>query len=213
MNIINKIISAFSKNDTNEPPAKIHFLPWVGDRYSKATKKVLVLGESHYCANLSDDKPTLTQEVINDFISPNTVWEPYKNTYTKFTRALAGYEVPREEVKDIWEYIIFYNYVQVPITGPRVAPTPKQFMQSEGAFWRVVDMYQPDYIIAWGKRLFHNMPSKYSNAMPLVVNFEPVRIKTYKRNGRNIKVMQMTHPSAGYSWRFWHKAIEKLFEI
>ena len=211
MKIINTMFSN-SLNTDMDKSSQVHFLPWVGDSYTKATKKLLVLGESHYCANLSDDKTTLTQEVIDDFISPYTAWEPYKNTYTKFTRALAGYEVPKEEVNDIWEYVIFYNYVQVAITGPRIAPTYQQFSQSEGAFWRIIDTYQPDYIIAWGKRLFRNMPSNYSNAMPLVVNLEPVRIKVYNRNGINIKVMQMTHPSAGYSWRFWHKAIEKLIE-
>ena len=37
----------------------VHFRPWVGSGYERgiAGRKVLVLGESHYCARPEDDVP------------------------------------------------------------------------------------------------------------------------------------------------------------
>lgn len=53
--------------------AKISFLPWIGEHYYKtgfAGKRILVLGESHYCQNVSDASEDITRRVIMDLFDP-----------------------------------------------------------------------------------------------------------------------------------------------
>ena len=61
--------------------SNIKFNPWVGENYthSKYGKRVLVLGESHYCANAEEAVPTLTNDIITDLFDSESEFEPYKN--------------------------------------------------------------------------------------------------------------------------------------
>ena len=157
----------------------IRFKPWVGDKYAIGIvgydadgkiiygtenhigKKVLVLGESHYCANPeAEATPFLTINIIADLLNPDSEWEAYKNTYTKFIKSLIGceeYLTPQEKEK-AWQHIVFYNYVQTPMSGARVAPTAEDFKNSEKAFFEVLQTYKPDVVIVWGNRLYNNLP-------------------------------------------------------
>lgn len=189
----------------------LHFQPWVGHFYRESVCRVMGLGESHYCASQNDDSPNMTIDIIKDFIDPHSEHEPYKNTYTKFTRALAGYSVPKEERWEFWEYIMFYNYVQVPISGPRVAPSFEQFLQSETSFWSVITQYRPQIIICWGKRLYENLPKdNIVKEKTIVVGAREVMLRNYCYGTHSFWVIKMTHPSSSYSWNFWHSAINEV---
>lgn len=144
----------------------VHFLPWIGEKYedgiyydedgemhygdaSKKGKKILVLGESFYMDETDfkaytggKDFSQVMCDIIKDYIKPENEeewkenWEPYKNTYTKFERAMAGKVLkPGEEKKEFWQHVMFYNYVQDPLTGPRIMPSRSGFKGSEKAFF------------------------------------------------------------------------------
>ena len=68
---------------------QIQFLPWVGRDYVRGIngKHVMVLGESHYCANNEEAVPGITQDVISGYIDSSNDFEGWMNTYTKFIRA------------------------------------------------------------------------------------------------------------------------------
>ena len=71
----------------------LHFTPWIGKHYSTtgyAGKRILALGESHYCEKSSDATEDITRKVIADLFDPHSEHEAYKNTYTKFAEALLG---------------------------------------------------------------------------------------------------------------------------
>ena len=193
--------------------SKIKFLPWVGNNYPKGIsgRQVLILGESHYCAHPSEAVPRLTQNVIEDLFDPNSPFEAYKNIYTKFERALAGYEVPQSDKRKVWNSVMFYNYVQEAMTGPRIEPSSQQFHDSEAAFFEVLNQYKPHKIIAWGSRLYNNLPRK-GHQLPDLIDADGTlhEVWGYKlNNGQNVEVMQCIHPSAGFAWDYWHK----LFKI
>ena len=122
--------------------AKINFLPWIGKHYSTTGfggKRILALGESHYCEKSSDAAEDITRKVIADLFDPHSEYEAYKNTYTKFAEALLGHDCLSFEDKErFWNSIAFYNYVQVPMTGARLAPSQKDFRDSEAAFFEVL---------------------------------------------------------------------------
>ncbi|MDM1370764.1 hypothetical protein [Myroides marinus] len=196
--------------------SKVKFLPWVGTAYQDGIngKCVLVLGESHYCANEIDAVPTLTQEIIKDLFDSNSPHEGYKNTYTKFAKALVGTDISFEDKERIWNSVAFYNYVQEPISGARVAPTDKQFRDSDEAFFEILEQLQPDYIIAWGQRLYDNLPNVGFLAKSLKVSPEELyEVWCYTvSSGRNIPLLRITHPSAAFSWDVWYNTINKFLK-
>lgn len=116
----------------------VKFLPWVGGHYLQGIfgSRVMILGESHYCASVDDAVSNLTIDVIRDLFDVDSEHEGYKNTYIKFERALAGKSLSFPEKESVWNSILFYNYVQVPISGVRIAPTSLEFTLSEIAFLR-----------------------------------------------------------------------------
>lgn len=214
----------------------IRFKPWVGDKYAIGIvgydadgkiiygtenhigKKVLVLGESHYCANPeAEATPFLTINIIADLLNPDSEWEAYKNTYTKFIKSLIGceeYLTPQEKEK-AWQHIVFYNYVQTPMSGARVAPTAEDFKNSEKAFFEVLQTYKPDFVIAWGNRLYNNLPQagKQLNDLTIATGRfarNSTELWSYNVNGNNIPVMPITHPSAGYSIALFNSFFREL---
>lgn len=217
---------------------KVKFYPWIGENYKNGVvgyyengiiqygesegegKKILVLGESHYCYDESEAIPELTNDIIKDLIAPESEWEPYKNTYTKFIKSLTGYidELDDEVKKEAWQHIAFYNYVQEPITGPRIAPSKEDFSNSVVAFEEILDKLNPDLVIIWGKRLYNNLPQdlvnyKGDNLEDLEAKiydylFEDIEIWSYKGE-KLIVFLPIVHPAAAmFEIYFWSKVIQ-----
>jgi len=211
---------------------KVHFFPWFGDNFkqgfsvdenqnislaNKGGKKILVLGESHYCANLKDDIPELTQNVLDRYIAflKGGEFEPWMNTFTKFGKALMDKDLTKEEVLNVWNHLAFYNYVQSPLSGPRLSPSDEQFENSVVSFFEVLKVMCPDYIIAWGYRLYSAMPendgeSIMGRAGDPILDTEGEEYHTwlYTIGKHSIPLLEMRHPSASFSWEYWGKIIK-----
>lgn len=217
---------------------KVKFHPRVGDKYEYGIKgfdengiivygtkedpgkKILVVGESHYCAKEDDAKPEITINTIRDLIDPNSEWEPYKNTYTKFIKSFTGYtdDLEFEDKKEAWEHLAFYNYVQVPMTGPRISPTTEDFKKSEEAFWEVLNELKPDLIIVWGTRLYNNLPQggkqlEYFTVQNKYGDDIYIEIWSYEIDGENTPIIGINHPSSGFDTKFWYKVIKGFVNI
>lgn len=217
---------------------KVKFYPWIGKNYKNGVvgydengiiqygesegegKKILVLGESHYCYDESEAIPELTQEIIKDLIDPDSEWESYKNTYTKFIKSLTGYieELLFEDKEKAWQHVAFYNYVQVPISGARIAPEGKDFENSELAFWEILKKIKPDLIIVWGKRLYNNLPIENgSQSDDLEIEYEDqmydTEIWSYNIDSNIMQVLPIVHPSSGYYISYWNKMINKFVTL
>ncbi|MEK6451023.1 MULTISPECIES: uracil-DNA glycosylase family protein [unclassified Myroides] len=196
--------------------AKLVFKPWVGKHYTKGIngKRVLVLGESHYCDDPKDAVLTMTSDIIRDLYDDDSEHEPYKNTYTKFERALKGRVVPFEEKQELWNSVAFYNYVQHPIDEARKAPTAEEFRTSEPLFFETLEELQPDCAIVWGKRLYGQLPNTGEQQADVVLdNGDKIETWGYKlSNGKVVKLLPIYHPSAAFEWTYWHQAIDKLIK-
>lgn len=197
---------------------EVKFLPWIGNNYLNSTsgKRVLILGESHYCKNPATEAVSqITQNVMEDLFNPNGVFEPYKNTYTKFERALQGSEIALSDKhgkRKVWNDVMFYNYVQEAMTGPREAPTSHQFKQSGQAFFEVINQHIPQKIIVWGSRLYNHLPQQGCQLADLIDSTGKAHeVWSYPlTNGQIVEVIKCTHPSAGFAWDYWHEVF-KLF--
>lgn len=185
------------------------FLPFVGKNYNNGGmfgKRIMVLGDNHYG---SVPQPNITRDVLGWYLDQNVEREGWMNTFLKFERSLVNRETTPKDSLEIWNSLLFYNYLQVLLDGPREAGTEQQYKDSAGAFFQVMDRYRPDDIIVWGKRLWKNLPwDNWIEGAPVTVDGVEIDNGYYKLNdGQMVRVVCVYHPSVGYSWDYWHKVI------
>ena len=153
----------------------------------------------------------ITQEIIRDLYDPNSEFERYKNTYSKFINAVSGQKQYFDGKKIWWNKLAFYNYIQTPMSGPRRSPKKVEYQQSEEAFWEILEKIRPSHILVWGYRLYESLPQT-GIGLPSIVMHDGTEVEQWQYNLRdctNVKVLRMKHPSSSYSTNYWHNAISK----
>ena len=212
----------------------VNFRPWVGKNYSTTGyngKKILVLGESHYCANelragercsplckkenMLPECFSQTEDVIKWYLNDYT-GEPFQRTFVCFERALAGKELSQEEREAFWQDVMFYNFIQYAQSGPRVKPQQEHWANSKLAFKEILEQYMPDYILVWGVRLYNGLPDWNGVGSKLFINeHDNTDIWTYTINGKQIPAIKVHHPSSptGKSWAYWHEFYKKFLNL
>ncbi len=191
----------------------VKFLPWVGANYTNGIngKRIMALGESHYCNHPSEAVPEITNSVILDLLNPSSDHEGYKNTYTKFERALALKTLSQAEKAELWNSIAFYNYVQVPMTGARVSPTKDDFVNSTEALFKVLNQHLPNILIVWRQRLYKNLPESGHQGQDLILPDGKIS-ETWiypLSNGHSVYILPINHPSSGFSWEYWGEGMRR----
>lgn len=201
----------------------VFFQPFVGRDYTTGGifgKRIMVLGESHYCdegcadcGNIANHRECMafTNGVVSDYLNEDKPRERWMSTFLKFERSLVGHETEWPERQRIWQSVLFYNYLQVAMGGPRKAGTDAEYRQAEEAFFSVLDQYRPQYIIAWGNRLWGEMPDgeRWQDGDDITIDGYTVYTSSYALSGGGrVKAMAVNHPSVGYSWDWWYKVIE-----
>lgn len=200
----------------------VFFQPWVGRDYSTGGifgKRIMVLGDSHYCGEDCEECGKshrhacneFTTNVVKDYLDQNVEREGWMSTYLKFERSLVNHETTPEESVRIWNSILFYNYLQVALQGPRQAGTPDQYRAAAEPFFSILNQYQPDLLVVWGVRLWNALPSdRWEDGPRKSVDGYEIQNGYYRlSNGKKVHAICVYHPSVGYSWDYWYRAIMK----
>ena len=214
--------------------SKINFRPWVGKNYQSTGykgKRILVLGESHYCIkdlepggrccplckkeNMKDDCYSQTEDVVNTFIHYYD-GERYLQTFLCFERAIVGKELTQEEREELWQSVMFYNYIQFSQSGARIAPQADHWEKSELAFRELLEEYMLDYIIVWGIRLYNGLPNWDGEGSVLQISENAkTDVWTYNVKGKRIPAIKVHHPStpSGKIWNYWNEFYKKFLNL
>lgn len=198
----------------------VFFRPWVGTDYRSGgifKKKILIVGESHYCDSQCEGCGTeacsgchsFTTDVINDYLNPKE-WNRWMNTFRKFEHSLVNHKTGAEESRAIWDSVAFYNFLQSPMQSARQSGTPEQYRDAAVPFFQVLNELRPDAIIVWGCRLWNRMPGdSWKEGEKIVINNYPVQNGFYfLEDGTPVQAVCIYHPAAGYSWDVWHKVLQ-----
>lgn len=209
----------------------IFFEPWVGKNYKTGgifDKKILVLGESHYCGNKKCMKDCgilnspeggcedFTKKMMKKYLAGHTdTWTP---TFRKFERSLINDITTLEKSNDIWNSVAFYNFLQIAMERAREGGGAEDYAVARIAFLEVINKLQPDLIIVWGtSRLYYNLPGikdGWEYGEELEVDGWNVPNGYYQlKNGKKSRVIAVYHPSTGYSWDWWHKVISTEVQV
>jgi len=189
----------------------VFFKPWVGAEYASGGifgKRILVLGESHYTDGEPDSN--MTNNVLNEYLSYELAIPSHLQSFIKFERSLVGTAADCSIRKRIWNSVVFYNYLQIPMSGPRQAGRKSDYANSAEAFFEVLEEHRPEYMIVWSYRLWDALPANgWEWGEELSFDGKPVRIGRYLlADGTCVKALPVKHPSAGYAWTKWHKIIK-----
>lgn len=201
----------------------VFFKPWIGKDYSTGGifhKRILVLGESHYCGGCdkcglkygTECEDLNTPGVVKFYLDGNK--DKWTATFRKFERSLVNKETTLEESNEIWNSLAFFNFLQVSMNDAREGGTAEDYEEGRIAFLEVIEELQPDLIIVWGTtRLWNNLPGEdkgWIAGETLVVDDWSVPNGYYRlKNGKRYRIIAIWHPSTsrGYSWDRWYKVI------
>ena len=211
----------------------VNFRPWVGKCFFKEgflNKKILILGESHYCktmladgcecspicqkGKMKPDCPNFTNDVIEEYLECHD-GNDWHNTFLSFERNHFNRNLTKEEAKDFWNKVIFYNYIQFALPKAGVAPNYEFWEPSEKAFREILEYYSPDKIIAWGTRLYNGLPDWNGKHTTIKVENYQTDVWEYNIKGKAIPVLKIQHPCCprGKARDKWYKLYNKFLEI
>ena len=159
----------------------VKFLPWVGEYYKEGVgflgKKILVLGDSHYCENECSENgrcyPKCEYEKMRigvcDRMTNDLMIDEYfhsrkqggamarhLHTILNFEKNIFNYTPTLEESTNFWNSVIFYNYKQhsQPKPGEERNTSYEEKQEYRMAFEEILQEYKPKYIVVWSKTLF-----------------------------------------------------------
>jgi hypothetical protein len=150
----------------------------------------------------------MTRQVVEEWLSGAT--NPAYRFFTHIAVALSGEEPSQLNRVEVFRRIMFYNYVQVVMSGSRVSPTRAEFEESEPAFRMVIEQHRPTHIIACGKRLWDHMPFFDSDEGQWVTlgDAEKFYVGHYRTKNATPIAMCMTHPQSGFNGRKWYPRLQ-----
>ncbi|WP_278372343.1 hypothetical protein [Segatella bryantii] len=210
----------------------VFFDPWVGSCYNSGIngKKIMIMGHVHVCSdciecgNIKDrdeECASFTKKVVKDYIKwretgevPSPGYEGWLRTYFNFAKAFFGYEPNFEQEKcELWDKVLFYNYVQRAVADWNQKPNSEAYEKSQAPFMEVINEYEPDVIIVWGKDAFNGTPGggKFEES----ITFEDIMAKRYiytLNSGKQCSMIKIHHPSMCFSSSKWHEIIKSIIE-
>jgi len=188
--------------------AKPFYKPWIGDNFEGDSRRLLILGESHY--GKGADNPNATRELTECYLSGKMNYA----FWTNVQNVVSPSSLTEKERSKFWHSVAFYNYVQETAGDTAgVSPRVEAFGNSKSAFFTVLDCLKPRAILVLSTRLWNNLPGSSDGAeptAPLVAAGKERDAWVYHYEGGSALASWIPHPSRYFAvsrWRPWVKAL------
>ena len=143
--------------DFDEALSKIEdltWLPWVGNNYPQANRKILVLGESHYCYNnyspdAIEQNQLETRECVADYAQRGRVAGAQWNTYEPMETVLMKTVLQNRSRLQVWSEIAYMNLIQKCMLDKRKRPHWELFLAGWKSALIVMHEIKPDLCICF----------------------------------------------------------------
>lgn len=188
------------------------YKPWRGSEFGGGplgTKRLLLLGESHYSAEAECDTPDLTISVVEQ-VKAKTQVIPFFNRAADLVTTSA--RIGHLDRSNFWDAVTFYNYIPCLVgTAARVRPTRAMWDAAPAPFGATLTDIEPERVLVLGKTLWNHikLPSGWTSE---VLGDERNALRTWTTPaGRSIRATWINHPSSvGFSLAKWHPRAEAL---
>jgi hypothetical protein len=172
--------------------------PWVGDHYADGVggTRVLLLGESNYhkTDKPDDDYSNIICENVEECAINGRV-----RFFTKVAKvvlmASGASGVSRDQVVDLWNRVIFTNYIQKVFKSDRVRPSAEDWPLGRAALSEELAKHRPDVIVVMGLDLASHL-------------------KWLREVAPNVTVATIAHPSSfGFTYAKWVPRVKEAFAL
>lgn len=194
----------------------LRFDPYEGIYYRKgfiSGFKLLLLGESHY----SD---SCDRNITKEYISNHIDGKETKPTWRACERLLSSCFPSVGQGADIWRYIAFSNFVQVPMSCRKCRPTEGDWKTGYEAFPELLALLQPDVMLVLGKTMWEDwLPGQEWKWGITDLKQPGIRegsdtngvIYTREDGGKTVSGFVYHPASYGWCWQDWRSTVEWLF--
>jgi hypothetical protein len=196
--------------------SNVFFRPWVGNNYGKLdstfTKKILVLGDSHYIDEADDvvvngmsESCDFTTGVMLDYLDPN-IKGRWKSTFTKFMNSFVSNSKHSDlDRSELWNSVAFYNYLQIPAGSLSRQTQYYDYSRDSdrSAVLEIINELDPDIIVSWGNKVWDAIPENLGYGNGNVSGSYSNCCFIYPFKQRELKLIGITHPSSSYNSSYW----------
>ena len=199
----------------------IHY-PWIGCNFASAQKRVIIMGDSHYTV---DDKGEFCKEEYEHCVSDkdytrgiincaieNGGWKCHTNLQNTFLN-----DCDDKNVKDFWNKIASYNFIQEPMKGIHEKPSQTDYETAWKCFADVVHIIKPDVCIFIGLRNDNGMNALDDKGVKYYIqtldtkinNSYPKKGELQFADGYKLPLYMIHHTAQYYSPQLWHDFLNK----
>lgn len=179
------------------------------DRSLFGTRKILILGESHYTKTLKDvgtTPPGFTSDVVRWF----PLGKRHNPFFSNVMRAMLGLQKTdpwRSQADAFWHSVAFYNYVPVLVDGTDRRPQDSMFEAGSAPFKTALAELAPDAVVLCGLTLWNWVA-------PNLDGFTgPPGDVIFYDDGKALYA-RIHHPSyRKFDPAYWHRRLQTLVEM
>ena len=200
----------------------LQWQPWIGMKYYRAKKKLLIVGESHYDSEDREgdlDDPACIQWFVDGvgIKGPDNPQPFIRN----IERAFYGEKPSPEQKKIFWNSIAYHVLIQRILESNEEVRTNDDFIQGWNKFFKLVEELKPDYCLFCGVKA-----ASFNGAFIEAANkngYKAENISHGKKVGNvalrtstisdedehETKLIFIRHPSSYFKREEWNEIIEE----
>ncbi|XAW88546.1 hypothetical protein ABDK09_15740 [Vibrio sp. CDRSL-10 TSBA] len=125
---------------------------------------------------------------------------------------IAGSKNSDQSRVDLWNSVVFYNYLQVAAGEDARQTQYYDYTESKhkAALLEVIEELQPEFIISWGNKAWDAVPADFGYGKYHLSSTHEHCCCIYPFKDREIKLIGTTHPSTAYRSSYWSNIFHEL---